>query len=326
MLKYNTKFDRREPAKVLDLEEIRELVSSRLTGSEIESVLLLAGGFVNADYRLVLRDNTSLVLRTAVRSGDLKKEPRVLKRVHAVVPVPTVMAEDFSEPLPFALIEFIEGMLFSDSLGSLDAEDLKKVAAAAGATLQAIHSFDFGKAGFFDEDFAFNPAFENFGGSIYGYICSNLEGGRVRERLGAALAERALECVRAKHDVYWSIPDSTRLLHCDYNLKNILIRKIGSVWEVVGILDWEFAIAGSPLVDIGNFLRFEDELPPEFNESFIRGYLSGSIDLPSNWREVARLLDLAAMVNFLDGKGEGPKTFRTATFVVKDTIKSVSRC
>jgi aminoglycoside phosphotransferase (APT) family kinase protein len=260
------------------------------------------------------------VLRISARTGDFKKELSVLKHVYGAVPVPAIVAEDFSKPYPFALIEFIEGTLLSDSLTQLDSGDLAKVAAEAGATLQAIHSFDLGKAGFFDGNFVFNPVFDNFGGSLYDYICSNLQTGRVRERLGKELAERALESVRAKRDVCWSIPNSTRLIHCDYNLKNILIRKVGSVWQVVGILDWEFAMAGSPLVDLGNFLRFEDELPPGFKEAFIQGYLSDSNEVPGNWREVAKLFDLAAMVNFLEGEAEAPKTFGTAISVIEKTV------
>jgi aminoglycoside phosphotransferase (APT) family kinase protein len=320
MLDYNTKFDRAEPTTVLDGAEIRELIRSRLSGFEIESLWVLTGGFVNSNYRLVLRDHRSLVLRIAARPGDLKKELGVLKRIHDAVPVPAVVVEDFSGPRPFALLEFIEGTLLSDSLGSLDAADLTRVAFEAGISLQAIHSFDLGKAGFFDENFVFNPAFENFGGGLYDYIFSNLASGRVRERLGENLAACALEYVQANRDEYWSIPNSTRLIHCDYNLKNILIRQIGSVWKVAGVLDWEFAIAGSPLVDIGNFLRFEDELPPGFSASVIKGYLSSSIGLPDNWREVARLLDLAAMVNFLDSEEETTKSFRTAVSVIAKTV------
>jgi len=321
MLDYNTKFDRRESTKVLDEDEIHELVRSHL-GSGIESVSVLAGGFVNSNYRLVLRDRTSLLLRVAARPADLKKELRVLKHVQGAVPVPAVVAEDFSGPRPFALLEFIEGRLLSDSLSSLDAADLSRVVFEAGISLQAIHSFDSGKAGFFDENFEFNPAFENFGGGLYEYICSSLASGRVRERLGETLTACALEYVQDNRDEYWSIPDSTRLIHCDYNLKNILIRKVGSVWKVAGVLDWEFAIAGSPLVDIGNFLRFEDELPPGFSGSFIKGYLSNSIGLPGNWRKVARLLDLASMVNFLDNAEETPKSFRTAVSVIANTVES----
>ena len=62
-------------------------------------------------------------------------------------------------------------------------------------------------------------------------------------------------------EIYESIPNATRLIHCDYNLKNILVKRIGSDCKVVRILNWEFAAAGSPLMDIGNYLRFADELP-----------------------------------------------------------------
>ncbi|HYZ74993.1 MAG TPA: phosphotransferase [Chthoniobacterales bacterium] len=206
MLDYNTKFDRREPSTVLDVEEVRELVRSRLGDFEIESVSMLTGGFVNSNYRLVLPDHRSLVLRIAARPGDLKKELRVLKHVQNAVPVPTVVAEDFFGPHPFALLEVIEGTLLSDALSSLDSVDLTRVAFEAGISLQAIHSFDLEKAGFFDENLVFDPAFENFGGGLYEYICSRLASGRVRERLGENLAAWALEYVRGKRDQYWSIP------------------------------------------------------------------------------------------------------------------------
>ncbi|MBV8375835.1 MAG: phosphotransferase [Verrucomicrobia bacterium] len=320
MLDYNTKFDRRESTEVLGEDEIRGLVSSHLGGSEIESISVLTGGFVNSNYRLLLRDQRSLVLRIAARPSDLKKELTVLKRVRDAVPVPAVVAEDFSGPCPFALLEFIEGRLLSESLHSLDGAHLTSVAFDAGICLQAIHSFNLGKAGFFDENFIFNPSMENLGGGYYEYICSSFASGRVRRRLGETLAASALEYVQASRDAYWSIPNATRLIHCDYNLKNILVRKAGTTWKVAGVLDWEFTMAGSPLVDIGNFLRFEDELPAGFGESFMEGYLSDSPDLPDNWREIARLLDLAAMVNFLDSEEETPKSFHTAILVIANTV------
>jgi aminoglycoside phosphotransferase (APT) family kinase protein len=91
MLDYGTKFDRRKSTTVLDVKEIRELARSRLGGCEIESVSVLTGGFVNSNYRLVLRDHRSLALRVAARPADLKKELSVLKRVHNAVPVPAVV-------------------------------------------------------------------------------------------------------------------------------------------------------------------------------------------------------------------------------------------
>src|SRR5260370_35502756 len=95
MLDYDTKFDRRERLVVLDVHQVRELVSAKLNGSEIESISLLTGGFMNSNYRIVLRDNTSLVLRIPSRRAELKKELNVLKHVSGRVPVPAVVAEHF---------------------------------------------------------------------------------------------------------------------------------------------------------------------------------------------------------------------------------------
>ena len=78
-------------------------------------------------------------------------------------------------------------------------------------------------------------------------------------------------------------------------------------------------------MDVGNFLRFEDELPTGFSDAFISGYASGAMGMPSNWREIARLLDLAAMVNFLEDKREAPRTFATAIGVITKTIELIDR-
>src|SRR5260370_10590384 len=120
MLDYDTKVDRRELLVVLDVHQVHELVSAKLNGCEIESISLLTGGFMNSNYRIVLRDNTSLVLRISSRRAELKKELSVLKHVYGRVPVPAVIAQHFSEPHPFALIKFVEGTPFSHTSYFLD--------------------------------------------------------------------------------------------------------------------------------------------------------------------------------------------------------------
>jgi aminoglycoside phosphotransferase (APT) family kinase protein len=319
MLDYDSKFDRRNCLVSLDINAIRELVEPYIVGSEIESAYLLAGGFANSNYRLILRDQRSIVLRLSAKSADLRKELRVFNHVRDRVPVPEIIAADFSNRFSFALIQFMEGDLLSACIGSLTPKELREVSFQTGAVLRSIHSFDLGRAGFFDADFTFHPEFENFGLSMYDYIHSCLLSGKTKERLGAAFADQILTFLQGKRSIYQSISNSTRLIHCDYNLKNILVKRTG--WKISGILDWEFAAAGSPLVDIGNFLRFADELPQGIVESFVEGY--GSTDLPNNWREIAQLLDLAAMTNFLESEAEAPKTFRTATSVIRKTVEAL---
>lgn len=61
------------------------------------------------------------------------------------------------------------------------------------------------------------------------------------------------------------------------------------------MLDWEFAFSGSPLIDMGHFLRFEDErwllVEPEFSGGFLR---SGGA-LPESWRTLSRIADLVSI-------------------------------
>ena len=45
------------------------------------------------------------------------------------------------------------------------------------------------------------------------------------------------------------------LVHGDFNAKNLLVDP--AALEVTGVLDWEFAMAGSPHADLGNLLRFD---------------------------------------------------------------------
>ena len=47
------------------------------------------------------------------------------------------------------------------------------------------------------------------------------------------------------------------------------------------MLDWEFAIAGSQLIDVGHFLRYETISAPRLEPHFSNGYLHAGGRLPS---------------------------------------------
>jgi hypothetical protein len=63
---------------------------------------------------------------------------------------------------------------------------------------------------------------------------------------------------------------------------------------VVAVLDWEFAIASSPLADIENFLRYELASRPLAEPHFSTGYRRAGGVLPEDWRRVGRLVGLTA--------------------------------
>lgn len=67
------------------------------------------------------------------------------------------------------------------------------------------------------------------------------------------------------------------LTHSDFNPKNLLVDLATS--EVVAVLDWEFAHAGSRFADLGNFTRFERE------PCLVAAVLENLSDLPVDARE-----------------------------------------
>lgn len=81
---------------------------------------------------------------------------------------------------------------------------------------------------------------------------------------------------------------------------NILVRQFNERWHVSAVLDWEFAFAGSPLIDIGNMFRYSHLHPPVFEKEFLRGYQEQGGVLPSEWKKVAKLVDLLSLCEFLN--------------------------
>lgn len=82
------------------------------------------------------------------------------------------------------------------------------------------------------------------------------------------------------------------LAHSDFNPKNILVDPTDSC--IAGILDWEFAHAGSIHTDFGNFTRFErdDRLVDPMVEGFV-DWAPGHIRSPF---EHGRAMDLWALI------------------------------
>jgi aminoglycoside phosphotransferase (APT) family kinase protein len=51
--------------------------------------------------------------------------------------------------------------------------------------------------------------------------------------------------------------DRVCLVHSDFNPKNLLVDP--ETARITGLIDWEFAHAGSPYADLGNLLRFSED-------------------------------------------------------------------
>jgi hypothetical protein len=126
-----------------------------------------------------------------------------------------------------------------------------------------------------------------------------LASGTLQQRLEPALCEGV-------HAAMWSaLPElalceeQTSLVHGDFGKRNVLVRQVKGRWAVAAVLDWEFAVSGTPLGDLANFLRYERTARPVAEPLFSNGYLQAGGALPAGWRGLSRIVDLVALCDML---------------------------
>nr|WP_269326627.1 phosphotransferase [Kineosporia mesophila] len=123
----------------------------------------------------------------------------------------------------------------------------------------------------------------------------------------------------ALRSTHWvdAVAGDRKLVHMDFNPKNIVVRQVRGRWEVAAVLDWEFAFSGSPLTDVGNMLRFAEDYPREYVAGFADGYTDAGGELPENWLEISRALDLFTLADILAHPPEGDMSSRVAEVVTR---------
>ncbi len=317
---------RPEPRRSLPAAVLERIVFTAFPGCRVVASKLLAGGLRNANFKLQL-DLTPepLVLRIYEHDPSLcQKEIDLMDLVRGAVPVPEVIHAEPNgcEDLPpFRLTRWVDGITFRDLKRGGDAEAIAQAAHAAGETLAAIGLFSFAKSGWIAPGPAVSSPLLAGADAMPRFIDLCLATQNLQQRMAEEWRDRA-------HDLVWSwaprlaaLDGETRLVHGDFNKRNLLVRCTAGRWNVAAVLDWEFAVSGSPLADLGTFLRYERTARPLVEPHFSAGYLRAGGRLPQDWRRLARLLDLAALCESLTHGGLPNDVIRELAELVRATIE-----
>lgn len=295
---------RPQPRLSLPANAFEKIVATAFPGHTAVDIRPLADGFRNANFRiqLDLRPET-FVLRVYEHAASIcRKEVDLLNRIGHSVPVPEVLYAEpggMDEIPPFALFRYVEGIAFRDLKRTGDARSIFQAAYDAGRTLAAIGRITFRKPGWIGPGPNVTaPLLEGINpGPRFVDLC--LASSHVRQRLKPKLRNRISALVWSCARELASLDDESQLVHGDFSGRNLLVRKVGASWTVAAVLDWEFAVAGSPLSDVGHFLRYERWSHPTVEPHFSSGYLQAGGRLPRDWRRWARVVDLVALCESL---------------------------
>jgi aminoglycoside phosphotransferase (APT) family kinase protein len=240
----------------LELRTFDRWLASRhpeLRGDGTLTAELLTGGLSNLTYRirgaavpLVLRrPPLGHVLSTA---HDMAREHRVLSGLHGTtVPVPqpyvheTDATGEAGVGADFSLMQHVDGETLDDRDDNADftPAELRTISLELARTLARLHSLDAATVGLGD--------FGRPDGFLERQLrrwATQYAGNRFRElpdldRLLARLRERLPE-------TRWN-----SLVHGDYRLDNVLVRRTDGGPQIAAVLDWEMATIGDSLTDLG---------------------------------------------------------------------------
>jgi aminoglycoside phosphotransferase (APT) family kinase protein len=315
---------RRRPFVQLGLEDVQERVRLALPGASVLAIEPLTAGLRNTNYRVRLDGREkSVVLR--LFTGDAaacQREAALFGLLKGrAIPMPAVLyAQPHADP-PFAIASWIDGVGFDTLLGTADENAIGSAAYGAGKALARIHAVSYARPGWLGPTLEIAAA---FGGGIgwAGDIIGLLEG-PAGVQIGEPLAERLRVFARQHAAQIDLLNGPASLVHADYKPWNLLVRQDGQGCTLAGVVDWEGALAGPPLMDFGIFLRGEADWPPAYADGFVAGYLAAGGQLPQNWRELAKLLDLLNVCSMLIGPA-GETAARDLRGVVQTTLDAYS--
>lgn len=288
---------------------VRRTVAAAFGGARpVRAVRTAVGGYSGGVYAVDIGapDETYALRRHRLGAAAAAAEVTIATRLRSVVPVPAVHfcdADGSRVGAPVTLADWVPADLLATVLPDLAPDDVATIGHAVGVTLAGIGGVRFEQSGFF-----VNGELEVDGALSGTPAAAQLEP-FVRQRLGDSddpLIRAYVDLVAREAGALDGLDDPPALVHSDYNTKNILVHRAAGEWTVAGVIDWEFAFAGSPLADVANMLRHTDELPTPYPQEFLAGFRAGGGRLGEGWERRARVLDVFALVGFL--ADDGPLT------------------
>jgi len=200
---------------------------------------------------------------------------------------------------PFVVMQYVEGISFRDLKRSGDREAIAQAAIAIGETLAAIGRISFERSGWLAPGPTVTAPLLESADPTPRFVDLCLESANLQRRMPTDLRDHVSEIIWSRAAELAELDLLAHLVHGDFGKRNLLVRCQGGRWCIAAVLDWEYAVSGSPLIDVGHFLRYERSDQPCVEPHFSQGFARGGGVLPQEWRSLARLIDMTALCESL---------------------------
>lgn len=249
----------------LDIEVVDQYLKSQIAGLEgTPEITQFPGGASNLTY-LVQYPNRDMVLRRppfgkkAKSAHDMGREYRVMQGLQEVYPyVPRMLAfcEDESVMgVEFYVMERISGIILRGEMPqelNFTPEQNRKLCESVIDRLVDLHNIDFEQTPLVD---LYKPG---------DYVERQISGWSERFRNARTDDAPDFEEVMAWLNAKKPAQVKRCIIHNDYRFDNVILDPQDPM-KIIGVLDWEMATVGDPLMDLGNSLAYwvEKNDPPQ---------------------------------------------------------------
>jgi aminoglycoside phosphotransferase (APT) family kinase protein len=274
------------------------------------SAVPLSGGYGGETYA-VSAAGEDAVLRLYLRNpARASVDVALMQLVRGLLPVPRVLdakpdGED-GDP-PYVLTERLPGVNLETYLGTAPDEQRRRVGEQLGELLVRLSGMPFLTSGeFIGRGLAIEP-FDL--GDLRQWF------NRHTEDIGfsRSQADSLYDVLDAAEDLAADGPGRVCLVHSDFNPKNLLVDP--ETAELTGLIDWEFAHAGSPYSDLGNLLRFCTD--PVLGGAVLAVVRRKAPGLGDRLEERARAADLWAVIDLAARAAANPVATAAHTLLTR---------
>ncbi len=265
-------------AENIDLNAFNNFLEKKTGINNIRSIKKFTGGYSNLTYLLQTEEKDFVLRRppagAQIKSAhDMGREFRVLsllKPHYEKIPQPVFYCEDETViGAPFYVMEKLPGIILRAGNApkmNLAPELYQKLSAELVHNLVKIHSIDIISSGLIQL------------GKPEGYVQRQTEGWI--KRYYAAETDTVLSMNETAQWLQQQQPagQTPSLLHNDYKYDNVLLDE-NDLTRITGVLDWEMATVGDPLMDLGATLAYwfeagEEEIFKQYNLTWLPGNIS----------------------------------------------------
>ncbi len=254
---YNDKANKIRQGEELDPKKVGDFIKDNIKGLKGDiTIEQFPSGFSNLTYLISVGEREMVLRKPPIGANiksahDMGREYNIQTALKTVFPYcPTMLAYSEDESItgsPFYVMERVNGIILRKNLPkgmNLSPEQGRKLCEKLLDVHVELHSIDVKKIGL-----------ESLG-KPEGYVKRQVDGwsGRYRKAKtpDAPDFENVMAWLKEKMQ-----PDTDKpvIVHNDYRFDNVVLATDDPM-KIIGVLDWEMATYGDPLMDLGNTLAY----------------------------------------------------------------------